>query len=180
MVRKYSSIVCISAAFLVLSACSGEQSTQVQAMQRKDKQLSCKEVLLEMNEAQFYKKMALKNKDPQLKTVLMPLGYISTYMGAEEAASTASARIEYLDKIYDIMDCDKTNSGQSYQQPVSSYQQPNNAPAYVGANYAPNPNAYRRNPEPPATYYQDDREASRDQRQQQQPEYSENGTKKFW
>lgn len=175
MAQKYSSILCILAAVVTLSACSGESSTQVQAMQRKDKQLSCKEVLLEMNEAQFYKKMALKNKDPKLKTVLMPLGYISTYMGAEEAAGTATARIEYLDKIYDIMDCDAANSAPAYQQPVNSYQQRNAPPAYVGATYAPPPAAYRKPQEAPVTYYQDENEA----RQQQGVSTLDNG-KRYW
>lgn len=175
MIRKYSSLLYISTALLVLSACSGETSTQVQTMQRKDKQLSCKEVLLEMNEAQFYKKMAQKNKDPKLKTVLMPLGYISTYMGADEAVDTASARIEYLDKIYDIMDCDKASTAAPHQQPVSNYQpQQRAAPAYVGANYAA-PTQHS----PAVTYYQDERANAAPQ--QFAPEYSENtASKKYW
>lgn len=172
MLRKYLTIMYISAISMVLSACAGENSTQVQAMQRKDKQLSCKEVLLEMNEAQFYKKMAQKNKDPKLKTVLMPLGYISTYMGAEEAMETASARIDYLDKIYDIMDCEKNNAG-FQQQPVSSYQ--NSAPpTYMGTNYSGSANNYRpMSFTAPATQYQGNAMA-------QQNSGGQNTSKKFW
>ncbi len=182
MTRKYLSIVCFSTALLLLSACSGETSPQVQAMQRKDKQLSCKEVLLEMNEAQFYKKMAQKNKDPKLKTVLMPLGYISTYMGADEAIETASARVDYLDKIYDIMDCENAPAAAGYQQPVSSYQPRSTAPSYVGTNYAaPTSGAYRAPTEPPITYYQDNRGVA-SQPPQYAPEYSQNNgnSKRYW
>lgn len=93
-------------AMLGLTACSGEMSEKVRAMQRKDKNLSCKEILLEMNEAEFYKKTAYRNKGPKLKNMLMPLGYISTYMDADEAIEAANARVSYLERIYEIMDCD--------------------------------------------------------------------------
>lgn len=104
------------AALLCLSGCAGEPSLQVQAMQKRDKQLNCKEVLLEMNEAQFYMKAAQKNKGPKLKTILMPLGYISTYMDAQEAIDAASARVDYLDKVYNIMNCEAEQELFSRQQ----------------------------------------------------------------
>ena len=93
---------------LALTACvSGKESHKVSALQKKDKNLSCKEILLEMNEADFYRNMAHKNRGPKLKNVLMPLGYISTYMNAEEAIGAAEARVSYLDKIYEIMKCEE-------------------------------------------------------------------------
>ena len=115
MIKKISLLLLLS----LITACESAPSSQVQAMQKKDKQLTCKEVLLEMNEAQFYQKMAQKNKSPNLKNILMPLGYISTYMSAEDAIQTASARVEYLDKIYNIMDCDAQKSG--FQSQSSNY-----------------------------------------------------------
>ncbi len=105
-------LLILGCAVCLLTACAGESSPRVAAMQRKDKQLSCKEALLEMNEADFYRKAAEKNRNPNLKNVLMPLGYISTYMDAEEAIGAANARMDYLDKIYEIMGCDaKPNNG---------------------------------------------------------------------
>lgn len=83
-----------------------EKSVRVKSLQKADKNLSCREILLEMNEAQFYNKMAHKNRGVKLKNVLMPLGYISTYMDSEEAIDAAQARVEYLDKIYEIMRCE--------------------------------------------------------------------------
>ena len=58
-----------------------------------------------MNEAEFYRQMAYKNKGPKIKNVLMPLGYISTYMDSGEAIDAANARVNYLDRIYEIMNC---------------------------------------------------------------------------
>ena len=105
---NYKKIMLLLAASLILSACGGaDKSTKVKALQRKDKRLSCEEILLEMNEADFYRKMANKNRGPKLKNVLMPLGYISTYMDAEEAIGAAEARVAYLDKIYEIMRCEE-------------------------------------------------------------------------
>ncbi len=96
----------VFAAAVLLSACAGQKSTKVVSLQKKDKSLSCKEVMLEVNEAEFYRRTAEKNKGPQLKSLLMPLGYISTYVSAEDAIGASDARIEYLNRIYEILDCD--------------------------------------------------------------------------
>lgn len=108
MFRK---IIMLSALSVVIVACGGvssdEASPKVKSLQKNDKNLSCREILLEMNEAQFYNKMAHKNRGVKLKNVLMPLGYISTYMDSEDAIGAAQARVEYLDKIYEIMHCEE-------------------------------------------------------------------------
>lgn len=150
----------LGAALFLIAACSteGEMSPKVQAMQEKDKTLSCKDILLEMNEAEFYKKKADKNMGPKLKYVFMPLGYISTYMNAEDAIDSADDRIAYLDKVYDIMDCDNQGAA-SYnaaaertpQQAAPRYYYPSAAPApyyYQQQAYQPrfNPAAYQRQP----------------------------------
>lgn len=96
----------LTALITMATACAGKESEKVAAMQKKDKNLTCREVLLEQNEAEFYRSTAEKNKQPGVKAVLMPLGYISTYMSAEDAVSAANARTDYLSRIYEIMDCD--------------------------------------------------------------------------
>lgn len=111
---RFKKTLCISVLMCVLAGCSAEDpSTKVKPMQRKDKRLSCKEILLEMNEAEFYRQMAYKNKGPKIKNVLMPLGYISTYMDSEEAIDAANARVSYLDRIYEIMNCTEKEGGTS-------------------------------------------------------------------
>lgn len=131
MIKKVSLLIAFS--LLIVSCGSSENSTKVKTMQRKDKKLSCKEILLEMNEADFYRKMANKNRGPKLKSMLMPLGYISTYMDAEEAIGAADARVAYLDKIYEIMRCEeKADRADEVSPPVYMM-----APPYGGYGSAP-------------------------------------------
>ena len=106
MIKK-TFLLFVTSTFLFACGGSGNDITHVKSMQRKDKKLSCREILLEMNEADFYRKAAHKNKGPKLKNMLMPLGYVSTYMEAGEAIDAAEARVAYLDRIYEIMNCDQ-------------------------------------------------------------------------
>lgn len=124
-------VAIISVSFLV-AACSGQSAPKIRAMQKQDKNRTCKELLLEMNEAQFYMKAAQRNQGPKLKNILMPLGYISTYMNAEDAIDSADARTEYLDKIYNIMDCDAPAP-----RPTQTWQQAPATSPYGGAAPAP-------------------------------------------
>lgn len=71
--RKLSIILLTSLVTLALSACDGDKSPKVQALQKKDKNLSCSEVMLEMNEAEFFRKTAEKNKGPKIKSYLCHL-----------------------------------------------------------------------------------------------------------
>jgi protein involved in sex pheromone biosynthesis len=117
----------------LLSACSStaEYSTAVKSMQRKDKSLSCKEILLEMNEADFYRKTAVKKRSPKLKNLIMPLGYISTYMSAEDAIDASEARVAYLDQIYEIMHCADQEKQSASVQGVYLSSSSSVAPEYV-------------------------------------------------
>lgn len=99
-------LIIASALCLGLVGCSGKESEKIAAMQKKDKNLTCREIMLEQNEAEFYRSTAEKNKEPGVGSLLMPLGYISTYMSAEDAVGAAAARVDYLSRVYDIMDCD--------------------------------------------------------------------------
>lgn len=106
MMKNFIKLTSVLVAGIVLSACAGEKSEKVTALQKKDKNLSCDEVMLEINEAEFYRKTAENNKTPKVKSILMPLGYVSTYMDAEDAVGAADSRIDYLNRIYDILKCD--------------------------------------------------------------------------
>lgn len=105
-------IVIIGTAFLV-TACAGEKSTIVQSMKKTDKELSCTDVLLEMNEAEFYKNQATNNRKPSIKSVVMPLGYVSTYMDSGKALDAANSRIGYLNRVYEIMRCNQPQESYS-------------------------------------------------------------------
>ena len=153
----FKKILTISTAVLLLSSC-GEQSEKVEPLKRGDKNLSCPEVQLEINEAEFYKKQAFDKKKLGVKNIIMPLGYIDTYMSADEAVAAADSRISYLNRIYDIKGCNPANSDvsdaeiqnhiqnnmqaqqmqqmqpmQMQQQPPVVYGYPQAGPVYTGA-----------------------------------------------
>jgi len=135
-VMRVNVMLTVAAAGLVLTACSGEKSVKVAALQKKDKNLSCSEVMLEINEAEFYRSTAERNKNPGVKSLLMPLGYISTYVDAEEAANAADARIDYLNRIYEILHCDEASGQQRMVKPTPYGQPVYSAPmAAAGGGY---------------------------------------------
>jgi hypothetical protein len=102
-------ILTVSATLVLLSSC-GEQSEKPEPLKRGDKNLSCSDVQLEINEADQYKKMAVDKKRLGIKSIVMPLGYIDTFMSADEAIDAADARVQYLNRIYDIKHCDPAES----------------------------------------------------------------------
>jgi len=129
---------------LFLTACVADKSVKVASLQKKDKNLSCSEVMLEINEADFYRKTAERKKDPKVKSLLMPLGYISTYVDAEEAISAAAARVDYLNRIYEILDCDNLNAAASVPQAPQKMRVPVQQQLQYQQRYiAPQPQQYQ-------------------------------------
>ncbi len=137
----------ISVTLVLLSSC-GEQSARPEPLKRGDKNLSCADIQLEINEADQYKKMAFDKKRLGIKSIVMPLGYIDTFMSADEAIQAADARIQYLNRIYDIKRCDPTTAEggpevevqrniQNVMQQQQQYQTPQAGQAYGGYGYYP-------------------------------------------
>jgi hypothetical protein len=110
---KYSIIALM---ILALAGCSGVRSNAVIPVQSKDKQLTCREILLEMNEAEQYKIAAENNKNPDVRSFLAPFGYAYTITSANEAIESAEKRINYLREVYQISGCTSGASGLSEQQ----------------------------------------------------------------
>ena len=129
MFRSFFTVLVVS---LFMTACSGVKSQSVMSLQKSDKYLSCKEIMLEQNEAAYYRKTAENNKGPSFRNIFMPLGYISTYVNAENAIEASSSRIEYLNRVYDILDCDNP-AAEANNRPPSGF----NHAAYNG--YSRNP-----------------------------------------
>ncbi len=144
MFNKIATIM-IAAAFL--TACAGEQSKKVSSLQKRDKTLTCAEVQLEINEAEYYRSAAEKNKAPDIKSLIMPVGYISTYMNAQDAVKAANERVDYLNRIYDIRKCDEAD----LQKARSAQVQPRTN--YMPAQYA-NPAPYVSSQYQAPAYYQ--------------------------
>lgn len=105
-----------------LTSCSGTRSAAVVPYQSRDKQLSCREIMLEMNEAEEYKRAAEKNKNPDMRSFLAPLGYAYTVTSANEAIDASNERIRYLKEVYAISGCQQggpvaaTGSGLTAEQ----------------------------------------------------------------
>ncbi len=96
---------------MALSACgTHKDSVKMAALKKSDKQLSCSQVKLEINEAEYYRHEAEKNKQPGIGSLVMPIGYIRSYMNANEAVDAADNRIDYLGRIYDILNCDQKHA----------------------------------------------------------------------
>jgi len=89
----------------LIASCSGVRSTAVVPVQSKDKQLSCREIMLEINEAEEYKKTAENNKNPDLRSFIAPLGYAYTVSSADDAIDASNKRITYLQDVYRISGC---------------------------------------------------------------------------
>jgi hypothetical protein len=89
----------------VLAACSGVRSASVVPVQSRDKQLNCREILLEINEAEQYKYAAERNTNPDLRAFIAPLGYMYTMTSANDAIESSNKRIAYLQEVYNLSGC---------------------------------------------------------------------------
>ena len=103
MFKLKNTIVALS--ILAIAGCSGIRSNAVVPVQSRDKQLTCREILLEMNEAEQYKVAAVKNEDLSVRSFFAPFGYIYTLSSAGDAIESSDKRIAYLDDIYKISGC---------------------------------------------------------------------------
>lgn len=95
----------IAIAGVTLAACSGKQSPRAAQITTVDKQMSCEELQLEINDAEYIRQTALQNRGLSARNILWPFGYPSTYMSAEEALQSAERRLAYLQRVYAIKDC---------------------------------------------------------------------------
>lgn len=101
MMRSFLFIALI----VLVAGCSGVRSSSVVPVQSKDKMLNCREIVLEMNEAEQYKSAAERNKNPDVRSFFAPLGYVYTLTSADEAIEASEKRIAYLQDIYNLSGC---------------------------------------------------------------------------
>ncbi len=104
---KIFKIALLCMAALVIAACGKESQVGSRSPVKKDdKFLTCDELMLEINDAQFYRDQAEKNKGLNVRNVVWPVGYPYTYSSAAEAIELSNERIQYLSNIYQIKKCD--------------------------------------------------------------------------
>lgn len=135
------------AALISLPACSAVRSPDITEVKISDKHLSCQDILLEVNEAKFQRERAEANKGIGIRNIMSPLGYIPTYINAQESTSAADNRLAYLMKVYDIKGCAEkaAQAASSQAEPVRAsaqypqYAMPMPAPYFA---YYPPPYGY--------------------------------------
>jgi hypothetical protein len=112
---------------LSLSSCScgsSVYSTDVKPVQKTDKELSCKDIVMELNEAEFYKKAAEERKKGRIEDIIFPYCYPAGYLNANKAEKLTVSRLEYLNQIYELNDCAAKSKFESRKlpPPPTSYQ----------------------------------------------------------
>lgn len=100
--KKIIAFVCL---FFLLSSCTCGVPLRVTAIQRSDKKLDCKRIILEINEAEHYRDAAAQEQAIGMGEALMPICWVSGFVDGDAAVKKANARIDYLGHIYDLMDC---------------------------------------------------------------------------
>lgn len=102
-IKSFLLIACAGAA---LAACSKESPLAPQ-ITTTDKNLTCDELKLELNDSEMIRQTALRNRGLTARNILWPFGYPGTYLSAEEALESADKRIAYLNQVYEIKKCER-------------------------------------------------------------------------
>jgi len=113
---------------LTLSSCScgsNTYSADIKPIQKTDKELSCKDIVMEINEAEFYKKAAEDRKKGRLEDFIFPYCYPAGYLNANKTEAQSESRLEYLNQIYELNDCATKAKFESKKMspPPTSYQE---------------------------------------------------------
>lgn len=103
--KKILTAFCAVALCASLTACQQKQPRRPATITTVDKELSCQDLQLEMNDAEYIRQMAIQNKGLNTRNILWPFGMPTTYMNAAEAEESANARLAYLQKVYMIKEC---------------------------------------------------------------------------
>ncbi len=115
----------------LLLSCTCGVPLRVTSVQRSDKKLTCKDVILEINESEEYRKQGAIEKGIGFGEILAPLCWVNGYLDGRSAVGSANARIEYLGHIYDLLDCGGKGKDKDQQQPPAMLPPPPPPPAPV-------------------------------------------------
>jgi hypothetical protein len=110
---------------------------KVTSIQRSDKKLTCKDIILEINESEQYRQEAANAKAIGVGEALAPACWVTGYLDGEAAIKSANARIDYLGRIYELLDC--SGDGTSASDYGSAPAKPSNPPQATPIPPAPPP-----------------------------------------
>lgn len=159
----------ISLLVVTVTACSCKAPLKVRPIQRGDKKMSCKELILEINEAEHYREAANEARHISVIDTLTPWCAASEFTDGNGAITAADERIDYLGQIYDLLECGGSDQqpkprppaqrpkprpvqppGTYQNQSAPAYQPPASAPRITAPKSAIRPGV---NGEPSGTYY---------------------------
>jgi hypothetical protein len=103
--KKIATVAAVLVLAGLVTSCNCSSPLEIASIQKGDKKLACKDIILEINEAEHYRGEAQDSKRIGLGNMLMPTCWISGYINGEQAIKSADARIDYLGHIYDLLDC---------------------------------------------------------------------------
>lgn len=89
----------------ILVGCTCNPPLRITPIQRDDKTLSCRGVILEINEAEYYRRHALTSMKRNAVKLYAPTCVLTGALTGKAAVDAADQRIEYLAEIYRLLQC---------------------------------------------------------------------------
>lgn len=102
MFKKLFSILIL---LVFTASCNCSSPIRINSIQKSDKKLACKDLILEINETEHYRNEATKGRGINMNNMFMPTCWVTGYIDSAQALKAANARIDYLGHIYDLLDC---------------------------------------------------------------------------
>jgi len=90
---------------ILLSSCSCPRDLEIDTFSKNDKSLNCNEILMEINEAEFYRRNAINRKKNLSKYTYNLFCYPTAKLNIEDIVEASDNRMVYLKHIYDILGC---------------------------------------------------------------------------
>ena len=82
-----------------LVACSCPRVMEIDAIQKSDKSLTCRDIKLEINEAEYFRRISSKNQFDKVEYYVNPVCLPSGYINNAKSEQSANKRLDYLANI---------------------------------------------------------------------------------
>lgn len=103
--KIFPKVLWVSLIASITASCACNRPDEIRPVRREDKQLTCKDVVLEINETEYLRKKAEESRGISADQILLPLCWMPTYLAGQETVKAADERLEYLGQIYDLLNC---------------------------------------------------------------------------
>ncbi|MEM7617443.1 MAG: hypothetical protein AAF195_03585 [Pseudomonadota bacterium] len=93
-----------------LVACSCPRVVEIDAIQKSDKSLTCRDIKLEINEAEYFRRISSKNQFDKVEYYVNPVCLPSGYINNAKSEQSANKRLDYLANLYNLLGCNQRNA----------------------------------------------------------------------